>query len=72
MLLGPWMNAEFHVPNSGYQVTEALRAQMEVQRKLHEQLEVGYSCLDFWLASVFHGCLLNYCPVKQHADTEIQ
>lgn len=24
----------------GYQVTEALRAQMEVQRKLHEQLEV--------------------------------
>ncbi|KAF8394111.1 hypothetical protein HHK36_020316 [Tetracentron sinense] len=26
--------------NSGYQVTEALRVQMEVQRKLHEQLEV--------------------------------
>ncbi|PIN11561.1 hypothetical protein CDL12_15844 [Handroanthus impetiginosus] len=26
--------------NDGYQVTEALRMQMEVQRKLHEQLEV--------------------------------
>ncbi|CAA3019543.1 PHR1-LIKE 3-like [Olea europaea subsp. europaea] len=26
--------------NDGYQVTEALRVQMEVQRKLHEQLEV--------------------------------
>ncbi|KAF3603554.1 hypothetical protein F2Q69_00037113 [Brassica cretica] len=27
--------------NEGYQVTEALRAQMEVQRRLHEQLEHG-------------------------------
>ncbi|KDO61176.1 hypothetical protein CISIN_1g021481mg [Citrus sinensis] len=27
-------------PNDGYQVTEALRVQMEVQRRLHEQLEV--------------------------------
>lgn len=35
------MNTGFHLPNSGYQVTEALRVQMEVQRKLHEQLEVG-------------------------------
>ncbi|KAF2533882.1 hypothetical protein F2Q70_00030279 [Brassica cretica] len=26
--------------NEGYQVTEALRAQMEVQRRLHKQLEV--------------------------------
>ncbi|KAE8736459.1 Detected protein of unknown function [Hibiscus syriacus] len=28
--------------NEGYQVTEALRVQMEVQRKLHEQLEVQH------------------------------
>lgn len=27
--------------NEGYQVTEALRAQMEVQRRLHDQLEYG-------------------------------
>ncbi|XP_021900523.1 protein PHR1-LIKE 2-like [Carica papaya] len=27
--------------NDGYQVTEALRVQMEVQRRLHEQLEVS-------------------------------
>lgn len=26
----------------GYQVTEALRAQMEVQRRLHKQLEVSF------------------------------
>ena len=26
--------------NNGYQVTKALRVQMEVQRRLHEQLEV--------------------------------
>ena len=51
--LGLWMNTEFHLPNSGYQVTEALRVQMEVQRRLHEQLEVGYSGLDFWLALAF-------------------
>ncbi|KAJ8755274.1 hypothetical protein K2173_019072 [Erythroxylum novogranatense] len=29
-----------HEPNDGYQVTEALRVQMEIQRRLHEQLEV--------------------------------
>jgi hypothetical protein len=28
--------------NESYQVTEALRAQMEVQRRLHEQLEVSF------------------------------
>ncbi|XP_038723576.1 protein PHR1-LIKE 3-like isoform X2 [Tripterygium wilfordii] len=28
--------------NNGYQVTEALRVQMEVQRRLHEQLEVQH------------------------------
>ena len=27
-------------PNSGLQITEALRMQMEVQKRLHEQLEV--------------------------------
>lgn len=31
--------------NSGFQVTEALRVQMEVQRRLHEQLEVSFVCL---------------------------
>lgn len=33
----------FHFSNSGFQVTEALRVQMEVQRRLHEQLEVSLS-----------------------------
>ena len=56
-----WMNAEFHLLNSGYQVTEALRVQMEVQRRLHEQLEVGYSGLDFWLAlSFFSTYMVNH------------
>jgi hypothetical protein len=32
----------FYLSNSGYQVTEALRVQMEVQRRLHEQLEVSF------------------------------
>jgi len=36
----------FYLSNSGYQVTEALRVQMEVQRRLHEQLEVSFhSCV---------------------------
>lgn len=39
------MMMHFHPSNSGYQVTEALRVQMEVQRKLHEQLEVGVPSL---------------------------
>ena len=46
--LGVWMNAKFHLPNSGYQVTEAFRVQMEVQRRLHEQLEVGYRLIVAW------------------------
>lgn len=33
----------FYFLNSGFQVTEALRVQMEVQRRLHEQLEVNLS-----------------------------
>ena len=33
----------FYISNSGFQVTEALRVQMEVQRRLHEQLEVSLS-----------------------------
>ena len=32
---------------SVYQVTKALRVQMEVQRRLHEQLEVRYSIIVF-------------------------
>lgn len=36
----------FSSSNSGYQVTEALRVQMEVQRRLHEQLEVSsFACV---------------------------
>ncbi|KAL5998526.1 hypothetical protein ACLOJK_009469 [Asimina triloba] len=34
--------------NDGYQVTEALRVQMEVQRKLHEQLEIYHGVLDLF------------------------
>ena len=32
-------------PNSGLQITEALRMQMEVQKRLHEQLEVWIYCV---------------------------
>lgn len=41
---------------SGYQVTEALRVQMEVQRKLHEQLEVS-----FFISSFLHVLYLCQC-----------
>lgn len=36
------MTLHFYPSDSNYQVTEALRVQMEVQRRLHEQLEVGF------------------------------
>lgn len=44
------LRLHFHFLNSGYQVTEALRVQMEVQRRLHEQLEVSFP-FHVWLAT---------------------
>lgn len=40
VLISYLINCLFY--NSGFQVTEALRVQMEVQRRLHEQLEVSF------------------------------
>jgi hypothetical protein len=50
----------FLLLNSGYQVTEALRVQMEVQRRLHEQLEVSFpSCVWLALKCNFLGILVS-------------
>lgn len=35
----------------GIQITEALRMQMEVQKRLHEQLEVRWSSLQIFISS---------------------
>jgi hypothetical protein len=36
---------------SGYEVKEALRAQMEVQSKLHLQVEVSFLLMGCWMFS---------------------
>ncbi|MBA0664502.1 hypothetical protein Goklo_004488 [Gossypium klotzschianum] len=45
--------------NDGYQVTEALRAQMEVQRRLHEQLEDRFLCTNGFTWQVQHRLQLR-------------
>lgn len=37
---------------SGMQITEALKLQMEVQKRLHEQLEVHYNFLFFLITHI--------------------
>lgn len=48
--------------NSGFQVTEALRVQMEVQRRLHEQLEVSFQrvCLCISVQNIFRSTVACY------------
>ncbi|KAF5752483.1 myb family transcription factor family protein [Tripterygium wilfordii] len=54
--------------NSGYQVTEALRVQMEVQRRLHEQLEILH--IKSRIKSIQSTCVRD--NVQRHLQLRIE
>lgn len=72
------LSAAFRFSYSGYQVTEALRVQMEVQRRLHEQLEVSFLYVlvgryiaFLFLSTILITCALFFIPLLWMRETKL-